>query len=68
MRSSKSAAQFPAEEVRNELKNSFLNALTNCTDVGLSLFRPCCFIVTKKFSDGSVLSLRVRMYLKSWLA
>jgi hypothetical protein len=39
--SSKSAAQFPAEDVRKELKKSFLKALVNCDGVGLSLFPPC---------------------------
>ena len=39
-RLSKSASQFPVEDVRKELKNSFLKALENCAGVGLSLFPP----------------------------
>jgi hypothetical protein len=60
---SKSAAQFPAEEVRRELKKSFLNALVNWTGVGLSLLPPCCLIVPKKFSKGSVFNLLVKRNL-----
>ena len=62
---SKSAAQFPSDDVRKELKKSFLKALVNCDGVGLSLFPPCCLIVLKKFSIGSVLSPLVKRNLKS---
>jgi hypothetical protein len=65
-RESKSSAQLPVVEVRSELKSSFLNALVNCVGVGLSLFPPCCRIVPKKFSNGSVFNLRVYKNLKLW--
>lgn len=64
-RSSKSASQFLAEDVRKKLENSFLKALENCAGVGLSLFPPCCRVVPKKFSKGSVFNLLVKRNLIS---
>jgi hypothetical protein len=48
-------------------KKSFLNALVNWTGVGLSLLPPCCLIVPKKFSKGSVFNLLVKRNLNWWL-
>ncbi len=53
-RLSKSSSQFPRDEFKNELKNSFVKACVNWMGVGLSLFPHCCRIVPKKFCWGSV--------------
>ena len=63
-RLSKSSAQFPVYEFKNELKNNLRKACVNWIAVGLSLLPPCCRMEPKKFSSGSVFNLLVRRKLK----